>query len=230
MPTITKRLLPPGLNHRTGRRQKAEGIAIHVTEGTAASVVSWFNQAVAQVSSNYMIRETGAIDQFVSEDDEAWAQGRVDHPTAQIVLDRPGENPNSYMISIEHEGDGKHELTDPQRVSSIWLVRDIAARNGILIDRYHIVGHHEIYSPKPCPGAIDVNRLVREAAAGATSDPAVRAPEPPIVWSPFLSDWLVVTKIVSDREWYFVPLKQVQAGVAATQASALLSTMATRRS
>lgn len=228
---ITNRLLKAGLNHRTGRRATAEGIAIHVTEGSAASVVSWFNSAEAQVSSNYMIRTTGVIDQFVSEDDEAWAQGRVNKPTAQIVIDRPGENPNSYLLSIEHEGDGTHELTDPQRAASVALIRDICGRHNIPIDRYHIVGHHEVYSLKPCPGAIDVDRLVGEAAGhSAPVAPGVAVPEPPIVWSGFLMDWLVVTRVVSDREWYFVPLKQVQAGVPATQASALLSTMPTRRS
>ena len=82
-----------------------------------------------------------------------------------LVIDRLPANPNGYSIGIEHEGDGTHELTDLQRAASIALIRDIAARHGIPIDRTHVVGHHEIFAPKTCPGAIDVDALVAEAAA-----------------------------------------------------------------
>jgi N-acetylmuramoyl-L-alanine amidase len=195
-------------NFRKGRRATPDTIVIHVTEGTAASVIEWFNDPAAEVSAHYMVEKDGTIVAFVHEDDEAWAQGRVDHPTAAVVRERPTVNPNAYCISIEHEGDGTHELTDAQRASSILLIRDIAARYNIPIDRRHVIGHHEIYAPKTCPGAISVDRLVHEAATDATAAPR-------IVFSPSLGDYLIVTRYVSDTDWSFVPAKSLPAGMKA---------------
>jgi N-acetylmuramoyl-L-alanine amidase CwlA len=199
------------INFRKGRRMPADTIVIHVTEGSASSVIEWFNDPKAEVSAHYMVQKDGTIVAFVHEEDEAWAQGRIDNPTAAVVRDRPTANPNAYCIAIEHEGDGTHELTDPQRASSLTLIREICARWKIPIDRRHIIGHHEIYSKKTCPGAIDVDRLVHDAAAG----PAAREDAPRIVYSPSLGDYLVVTRYANDADWWFVPAKSLPAGVKA---------------
>lgn len=154
-------------NYADGRHSPyaVDLIVIHVTEGDAAAVMSWFDNPQADVSAHYMVRKDGVVVQFVDEGDTAWHAGRVHGCTASLVLDRQPANPNGYSIGIEHEGDGTHELTDRQRASSVALIRDIAARHHIPITREHIVGHREIYDLKSCPGAIDVDRLVREAAA-----------------------------------------------------------------
>lgn len=164
--TVSRTLL--SINHGMGRKSAfpVDLIVIHVTEGDAASVRSWFNNPEANVSAHYLVRVDGVVEQFVSEADTAWHAGRVQGATAELVVDRSPANPNGYSIGIEHEGDGLHELTDVQRVASIALIRGICSRRGISINRRHIVGHHEIYAPKTCPGAIDVDRLVAEAAAG----------------------------------------------------------------
>ncbi len=214
---ITKRLL--SVNFRNGRRGAVSTIVIHVTEGSAASVVSWFNNPASEVSSNYMVRKSGAVDQFVDEDDEAWAQGRVHNPTATVVLQNPGVNPNSYCISIEHEGDGTHDLTPEQRASSVQLIREIAGRYGLPIDRDTVVGHHEIFSKKTCPGAIDVDRLVNEAAGGEV---VVRPSKPLLVYSDYANDWLLVTRASSNDDWTFVPVSTIKGGI---KASAPLSSM-----
>jgi N-acetylmuramoyl-L-alanine amidase CwlA len=206
--------LKDGLNHRTGRRATPDTIVIHVTEGDASSVISWFHDPAAEVSAHYMVEKDGTIVAFVKEEDEAWAQGRVDKPTAAVVRERPTVNPNAYCIAIEHEGDGKHELTDAQRASSLQLIREIAARWKIPIDRRHILGHHEIYSLKTCPGAIDVDRLAREAAA--PNQPVTYSSiAPRVVYSPSLGDYLIVTRFISDDDWSFVPAKSLPAGVKA---------------
>ncbi len=140
-------------------------IVIHVTEGDKDSVVSWFENPTAKVSAHYMVCKDGTIVHFVREEDTAWHAGRVDHPTSELVIARLPSNPNGYSIGIEHEGDGKHEMTDAQRASSLELIKDICARHAIPIDRVHIVGHHEVYSLKTCPGEINVDALVRDAAA-----------------------------------------------------------------
>jgi N-acetyl-anhydromuramyl-L-alanine amidase AmpD len=153
------------LNYAKGRKgvRPVDLLVIHVTEGNAASVRSWFHAQVASVSAHYMVRADGVIEQFVDEANTAWHAGRVDHPTADLVKARPGENPNAYSIGIEHEGTGKAPLTALQREASISLIRDICIRRCIPIDRKHIVGHREIFSLKSCPGKIDVDELVRLA-------------------------------------------------------------------
>lgn len=198
------------INFHEGRKSPVDAIVIHVTEGNAASVRSWFNSPEARVSAHYMVTKAGEVVQFVDENDTAWHAGRVDHPTAEIV-ERHGTNPNDWSIGIEHEGDGKHELAMAQRAASVELIRDICQRHQIPIDRTHIVGHREIYSLKTCPGVIDVDRLVTEAAAETE-----RPPSPRVVWSPFAHDWLVVTNVVHDTEWYYVRASGIKTATLAT--------------
>lgn len=231
-PTIIRRPVAVG-NFKKGRRLppgiEVDTLVAHVTQGTAASARAWFNDSTADVSSNYLISIRGGIDQFVDEEDMAQAQGIVDHPTAAIVLERPGINPNEYCISIEHEGSGKEELTPEQRAASIWLISDITRRRpAIKRNRRHIIGHHEIRRSKNCPGAISVDALVKTVAEGwapivAKVVPAARPSAPEVVWSDYLHDWLVVTRVVNDTEWYFVPAKSLKSAPA--RAAAPLSQM-----
>lgn len=199
-------------NYSRGRgRMIPDLVVIHVTEGTAGSARHWIMNPKAQVSWHYLVTRHGGVEQFVREDDTAWHAGRVERPTSALVKSRPGLNPNTYSIGIEHEGSGRQELTPKQRDASLWLVRDICTRRMIPINRHHIVGHREIYALKTCPGAIDVDDLVRDLSVERRVAPAPPANEPMIVWSDWYKDWLVVVRIVSDTEWYFVPLGEVNA-------------------
>src|SRR4051812_29007951 len=84
---------------RTGFHD-VDTIVIHVMEGSEDAAQSWFENEKSDVSANYGVRKDGVIERYVRETDMAWAQGRVDHPTAKHVLQRPNVNPNSYCISI----------------------------------------------------------------------------------------------------------------------------------
>lgn len=208
--TLHRAKVAPGNFHK-GRRWDGpvDQITIHVTEGSRDSVLEWFADPKAVVSAHYMIDKGGMIYQFVDEADEAFHNGRVDKPTAPLVLKRPGVNPNGWSIGIEHEGDGTQDLTPEQRKSSIALCRDICQRHGIPQDRTHIVGHHEVYSIKSCPGKIDVDLLVTQIAGeGHPGSPDI--PIPKIVWSQFLNDYLVVTQVNSDTDWTYVPMKALR--------------------
>lgn len=171
------------INYAKGRKgaYQVDAICIHVTEGNAESVRAWFKDPAAQVSSHYLTTKKGQIYRFVRETDCAWANGRVVHPTAELVINRPSSNPNWWTISIENEGSGHEELTTPQRKALMWLIRDIQSRNHrITSDRRHIIGHREVYALKTCPGAISVDRIVADlngadfsdvAAGSSTTDP-----------------------------------------------------------
>ncbi len=225
---ITRR--SAGDNFHSERRARADAqlwepdaIVIHVTEGDRASVRSWFGLDASDVSAHYMVCTDGTIDQFVDESSVAFHAGRVLRPTAPLVIERAGINPNLWTIGIEHEGDGKHELTPRQRAASLDLIADIRRRRPkIVADRRHIFGHHEVYAAKECPGAIDVDRLVGEMQG--TVAPSIRSPRPLVVWSEFANDWLIVTRVVDDREWYFTPLTAVRRGTV-TRAQTPLSAM-----
>lgn len=235
--SIRSALLPESLasteakvgNYRVGRRgtYPVDMLVIHVTEGDASSTVAWFNNPEAKVSAHYLVREDGRIVQFVDEGNTAFHAGRVSAPTAELVLDRAGVNPNSFSIGIEHEGDGKHEMTSAQRGASIALIQDICQRRSIPIDRTHIVGHHEIFALKSCPGAIDVDALVAEAAGESPEWPPSED-YPRVVYSPSLSDYLVVTRYAADDDWSFVKLSTIAGGTKGTKAGSLLSQMPAR--
>lgn len=152
----------PNYHGRYGR--VVEAIVIHCMEGTMSATAEWFADGASQVSAHYGVSKAGQIVQYVDENLCAWHCGRVEEPTSILVQDNAGINPNLYTIGIEHEGDGTEDLTTAQRLASISLIRDIAFRRRFPIDRVHIIGHHEIYKPKKCPDAINVDVLVQQAA------------------------------------------------------------------
>jgi hypothetical protein len=141
--------------------QKPEAIVVHVMEGTLAGADAWFKNPESKVSAHYGIGRRGELHQYVKEDDTAFHAGVVKHPSWTSL--KPGVNPNSYTIGIEHEGDGRTDWTDAQYAAGGALIREIASRWGIPVDRQHIVGHHEIRADKTCPGPISFSRLLAAA-------------------------------------------------------------------
>lgn len=203
---IDKELLT--VNFRPGRPMAIDMVTIHVTEGTHEGTAEHFASDATDASAHYEVLKTGRIVQYVEEKDQAFHNGRVHEPTAPLVLERPGVNPNAYSIGIEHEGSGKEAMTPPQLAASLELVRDICTRYHIPMDRRHIVGHREVYSLKTCPGKINVDALV--LALHTNSPVQGRGPVPKIVWSDYYSDYLIVTRYVSDTNWSFVTYKEIQ--------------------
>lgn len=192
-------------NFTKGRKGwQPDRIVIHVTEGSEQATESWFDAEESDVSSHFINSKKGVIKQEVELADSAWTQGRVDNPTAKIVLERKNVNPNYYCISIEHEGDGTQPLTPEQKISSVWLIRYLVGLYPkILFDRDHILGHHEIYSKKTCPGKIDVDELVRLAMVKDVISQGIQMNVGKIVYSDYFKSYLIVTRYVSDTDWSF---------------------------
>ncbi|MFJ6906645.1 N-acetylmuramoyl-L-alanine amidase [Streptomyces griseoluteus] len=118
-------------NYAVGRTAAISKVVIHVTEGSYAGTISWFQNPSAQVSAHYVVRSSdGQITQTVREKDTAWHA-------------RSG---NASGIGIEHEGyiDNPSWFTDAMYRSSAALTASICARYGIPKDRAHIVGHSEV--------------------------------------------------------------------------------------
>jgi N-acetyl-anhydromuramyl-L-alanine amidase AmpD len=109
-------------------------VVIHTMEGSYSGSISWFQNSSASASAHYMVRSSdGEVTQMVWEEDTAWHAG---HSAT-----------NGRSVGIELEGFvDAPELwyTDDMYRSAAKLTRDIADRQGVPLDRQHIIGHVEV--------------------------------------------------------------------------------------
>jgi N-acetyl-anhydromuramyl-L-alanine amidase AmpD len=172
-------------NISTGRKTyKPEAIVIHIMEGTLPGTDNWFANPQSKVSAHYGIGKNGEVHRYVEEKDTAWHAGRVYAPSWNLIKRSANGlfvNPNYYTIGIEHEGNENSPWPDQMYQSSGSLISEISLRWGIPVDRSHILGHHEIYSEKTCPGfKVDLNKLI-SIATGIGQLPAAALPPRKIV-------------------------------------------------
>lgn len=149
-------------------------IVIHIMEGTLAGTDSWFKNPASQVSAHYGIGKAGEIHQYVKETDTAWHAGRVSSPSWKLIKTSGTAfiNPNYYTVGIEHEGNEETEWTDAMYISSAEMIKAISNRWNIPLDRDHVIGHHEIYAVKTCPGhKVDLNKLITLAGGNPIHEP-----------------------------------------------------------
>jgi N-acetyl-anhydromuramyl-L-alanine amidase AmpD len=131
----------PNFSEREG--YKPELIVIHISAGSLTSMDSWFNTPNSQASAHYGVGKDGVtVHQYVQEDKKAWHAGRVNNPS--FTLYKPGINPNLYTIGIENEGLDLDKAPVEQIRTLCELIKDIAARWNIPLDREHIIGHFQI--------------------------------------------------------------------------------------
>jgi hypothetical protein len=121
------------------KRQKIEYIVIHDTEATYATTLRLV-QDPTYVSWHYTIRsDNGHIAQHVKTKDVAWHAGNW--------------YVNAKSIGLEHEGFAANGAwyTEAMYRTSSKLVRYLALKFGIALDRQHIIGHDNV------PGTIPSN-------------------------------------------------------------------------
>ena len=142
-------------------------VVVHTTDGSFGGTVAWFANPESRVSAHYLVGLSGHVAQFVAEEDTARHAGRVCEPTADL----PGRDPNLYSVGIEFE-DGGDPMTvarpDEQYRAGADLLAGIARRWDVPLDRAHVLGHREVFRAKLCPGNLDIDRLLREAAVSAS--------------------------------------------------------------
>ena len=151
-------------NFRKGRHGfEPRAIVVHIIVGSLGSAGLTFHDPRASVSAHYGVGKSGNVHQFVEETDTAFHAGIVVRPTWRLI--DPKVNPNFYTIGIEHEGQPQDVWPDEQYRASAALVREIAGRWKIPLDREHVIMHREIRASKTCPGSADIDRVIREAAS-----------------------------------------------------------------
>ncbi|MFG2627426.1 peptidoglycan-binding protein [Streptomyces sp. NPDC048473] len=117
-------------NFTAGRSAKIDKVIIHVTQGSYAGSISWFQNPTAEVSAHYVVRSSdGQITQMVRDSDTAYH----------------ARSANASALGIEHEGfiDDPSWFTDTMYRSSAALTKYLCERYGIPKDRAHIIGHSE---------------------------------------------------------------------------------------
>jgi hypothetical protein len=131
------------LANRPSKDQPIKYIVIHDTEESYASALATFQNPAAYTSAHYVIRSSdGEVTQMVRTKDVAW------HAASNMV--------NAQSIGIEHEGvavDGAQWYTDAMYRSSATLVRYLAARFHIPLDREHIIGHNDVANTRNLRGS-----------------------------------------------------------------------------
>jgi N-acetyl-anhydromuramyl-L-alanine amidase AmpD len=108
-------------------------VVIHVTQGSYAGTISWFQNDASNVSAHYVVRSSdGEVTQMVRDKDVAWHAGNW--------------TINTQSIGIEHEGfvDNASWFTDAMYRASAALTRYMCDKYAIPRDRAHIIGHVEV--------------------------------------------------------------------------------------
>ncbi|MGB3441034.1 MAG: N-acetylmuramoyl-L-alanine amidase [Actinophytocola sp.] len=118
-------------NYASGRTASISTVVIHVTQGSYAGTISWFQNPDAQVSAHYVIRSSdGEVTQMVADADTAWH----------------ARSANASSLGIEHEGfvDDPAWFTDAMYRSSAAVTKWLCDTYGLAKTRDVIVGHSEV--------------------------------------------------------------------------------------
>lgn len=114
-------------------------IVVHDTELGHDATAKQFAKPGGGTSAHYLLRsKDGAVTQFVRTDDVAFHTGNAWY--------------DLHSIGVQHEGfalAGRRWYTEAMYRASATLVRHLAARYGVPLDRAHIIGQDEIAPVRP---------------------------------------------------------------------------------
>lgn len=124
------------VSNRPANGIRIDSIVIHDTETSYDAAVSLFQKAGGSAAHYVMRSSDGAVTQMV--------------PTKDLAFHAGNYSTNMHSIGIEHEGYAAHGgtwYTEAQYEATADLVKYLAARFGIPLDREHIVGHDNVAGP-----------------------------------------------------------------------------------
>lgn len=171
---------PQGEHGRSG--QKVEAIVIHISEGSLASMRSWFGQPASSASSTYGIGKAGQRERYVKEDDSPWTNGDVKKADLSIPwLARAieqGVNPNELTETIEGEGFYTEPVPEAKYQAILATVRERLAARGLTASKTTVIGHFQIngIDRANCPGPnFPWARLYHDLAVTANVGPKTKS-------------------------------------------------------
>ena len=141
-------------------RKPIKQIVIHWfgSEGSTLASTDSFFQKPSGTSAHYAVEDT-TVHQYVKEEHVAYAVGNYTR--------------NQETISIELSANVKRNASEATYKTSAKLLREIADRYGIPLDRKHIIKHSEIV-PTQCCGTVDVDRLINLAKETPMTDKRIQ--------------------------------------------------------
>ncbi|MFJ4676471.1 N-acetylmuramoyl-L-alanine amidase [Kitasatospora sp. NPDC088783] len=125
--------------NRPADGDRIQYIVIHDTEGGYAGSIRTFQDPKSQSSAHYIVRASdGHVTQLVNDKNIAWQAGN--------------KTVNMHSIGVEHEGyalpTGSQPWYSEQLYqSSATLVRYLAEKYGVPLDREHVIGHDDVPGP-----------------------------------------------------------------------------------
>jgi N-acetyl-anhydromuramyl-L-alanine amidase AmpD len=125
--------IPTQTNYWEGRDGASiDYVVIHYTDISYANTLRAFSILASDVSAHYVIRGDGHIAQIVGEADTAWHSGNFYF------------NEHSVGIELELDPVTNPAFTAEQYYAAAALACAISARQGIPLDRAHVIGHNEV--------------------------------------------------------------------------------------
>jgi hypothetical protein len=124
------------VSNRPANGIRIDSIVIHDTEGSYDSAITSFEQPGGAAAHYVMRSSDGAVTQMV--------------PTKDLAFHAGNYSTNMHSIGIEHEGYAAHGATwytEAQYEATAELVKYLAARFDIPLDREHIIGHDNVAGP-----------------------------------------------------------------------------------
>ena len=122
---------------RPGDGNRVRYLVVHDTEASYALTLSLFADPTFHASAHYVVRAAdGHVTQMVPTRDVAW------HAANSYV--------NAHSVGIEHEGaavEGATWFTEAMYRSSARLVRYLARRYRVPLNRAHVLGHDDVPAP-----------------------------------------------------------------------------------
>ncbi|MER6223588.1 N-acetylmuramoyl-L-alanine amidase [Streptomyces sp. 900105755] len=125
------------VSNRPANGIRIDSIVIHDTETSYDAAVNLFTQPGGSAAHYVMRSSDGAVTQMV--------------PTKDLAFHAGNYSTNMHSIGIEHEGYAAHGATwytEAQYEATAELVKYLAARFDIPLDREHIIGHDNVAGPK----------------------------------------------------------------------------------
>ncbi len=174
------------------REYAPEIIMVHFTSAVVEHPDDPYNMSYVrqtfvdyELSIHYIIDRDGTVYSYIPEDRVAWHAGKGEYEGEERYVNAM----NKYAIGIELLGIGSQRdmaayltpdeyasldtsligFTDKQYTSLRELVVDISERNGIPLDREHIIGHSDYSKTRTDPGELfEFDRVLGEL--GETKD------------------------------------------------------------
>jgi N-acetylmuramoyl-L-alanine amidase CwlA len=140
--------------NKDGNRQPIIQIVIHWIVGNLAAADAVFAKPNS-TSAHYGI-EDDRVHQYVPENMVAYHAGVY--------------SVNQRSIGIEHSAAPDRPASNKTYETSAQLIREIAKRHNIPLDRQHIIKHSQVKNTQ-CPGTMDLDRLIRMAKENSQPTP-----------------------------------------------------------